>query len=67
MDEQKAKNNWFQIEEKEHMLKLQCENKFAYIIFLSKTNRAYIIQELSQDGLYENYTDVLDGLFPVKR
>ena len=31
----------------------QCENKLAYILFLSTNNREFHIHELPQDGLYD--------------
>ena len=38
-----AKVKCFEIENKEYKLNLCCENKFAYMVFLSKTNGVYKI------------------------
>ena len=39
MSEHVAKENCYNIEEKEYKLNLHCENKFKYMAFLSQTDR----------------------------
>ena len=65
MSEYKAKKTWFEIEEQEYLLNLCCENKFAYFIFINQITRPYIIQDLSQKGLYDNFNTISDYLTPA--
>lgn len=62
MNEYKSRYNWFQVEEKEHILNLQCEKKFAYFVFLSQIEGVFSIQE---DGLYPSHSEVSNDLTPM--